>query len=95
MTDKTKGINTLVKENYIEINSCTATKYNLTDGEMTTVTSRRGSIKVRVKVKEILQNDICFMPFHFAEGANVLTNTAADQYCGIPELKVCAIKFNA
>ncbi len=95
MTDKTKGINTLVKENYIEINSFTATKYNLTDGEMTTVTSRRGSIKVRVKVKEILQDDVCFMPFHFAEGANVLTNTAADQYCGIPELKVCAIKFNA
>ena len=38
--------------------------------------------------------DVIFMPFHFADGANMLTNTVLDETCNIPELKVCAVEIS-
>jgi formate dehydrogenase major subunit/formate dehydrogenase alpha subunit len=37
-----------------------------------------------------------FLPFHYAQAAaNRLTNAALDPVCGIPELKVCAVRLEA
>ena len=44
--------------------------------------------------KDILKEDVVFMPFHFVDGpANVLTNNVLDPIAKIPELKVCAVKI--
>ena len=59
------------------------------------VTSRRGTTIADVHVTDNIGEMIIFMPFHFAEGANVLTNTALDETCNIPELKVCAVQINS
>jgi len=94
MTNKTDGINKMVPENFLEVSEGTAKKYNLTNGEKTYVSSRRGTTTAVVHVVDTIKDNIIFMPFHFAKGANVLTNTALDEFCDIPELKVCAVKFD-
>ena len=58
------------------------------------VKTRRGKIKLAVRVDEALQNDVIFIPFCFHEAAaNLLTNSALDPYGKIPELKYCAAKI--
>ncbi len=63
-------------------------------GEYVNVKTRRGKIKLAVRVDEALQNDVIFIPFCFHEAAaNLLTNSALDPYGKIPELKYCAAKI--
>ena len=44
-------------------------------------------------VTERVNRGLVFMPFHFADGANMLTNTVLDATCDIPELKVAACEI--
>ena len=70
-------------------------QFNIEDGEMVRVSSRRGDLETAVKVTDIIDDDIVFMPFHFAEGAaNVLTNNALDPVAKIPELKVATVNIS-
>ena len=63
---------------------------------MVYVKTRRGQIKLSVRVDKALQNDVIFIPFCFNEAsANILTNSALDPYGKIPELKYCAAKIEA
>ncbi|XMB86996.1 formate dehydrogenase subunit alpha [Mycoplasmatota bacterium WC44] len=94
MTDKTDGINMIVPENFVEVSKNTAEKYGLINDTKTYVSSRRGTTEAVVKIVDTIKDDVLFMPFHFANGANVLTNTALDEFCDIPELKVCAVRFD-
>lgn len=93
MTGKNEEINKIVPVNFIEINAKTAKKYNLADLSDAIIYSRRGETKAEVHITEKLGDDVIFMPFHFADGANMLTNTALDETCNIPELKVCAVEI--
>lgn len=93
MTGRVEGLNRIAPEGYIEISPKTAKQLNLEMDEMARVSSRRGKIMTKVKVTDIVDDGVVFIPFHFAEAAaNVLTNTALDDICNIPELKVCAVK---
>ncbi len=94
MTGREEGLNKIVPNSYIEVNDITANKLDLEDGEVVKVSSRRGSIKVAVKVTDIVDEDVVFIPFHFAQGAaNYLTNAQHDPISKIPELKVAAVKL--
>ena len=56
----------------------------------------RGGLVVDARVTDIVPEGVLFTPFHFAGGpANVLTNTVIDSTARIPELKVCACKYNS
>lgn len=94
MTGRVEGLNKKVSENYVEINEITANKLGIEDGDMVRLTSRRGVVEVAAKITDIIDEDVLFMPFHFAEGAaNYLTNTALDPIAKIPELKVAAVRL--
>ena len=94
MTGRVGGLNELSPASYIEINPVTAGKIGLVDGALVRVQSRRGQIKTTARVTDIIEPEIVFMPFHFAEGsANVLTNSCIDPIAKIPELKVCAVRI--
>ncbi len=94
MTGKIEGLNKLSPESYIEINPLTAKKLELEDKEMVKVVSRRGKIKTKIKITDSIEENVVFMPFHFAEGAaNYLTNSALDKVAKIPELKVCSVNI--
>ena len=94
MTGRVDGLNELSPHSYIELNPRTAAQLQLTDGELVAVSSRRGTIQTTVRVTTIIEQDVAFMPFHFASGsANVLTNSCIDPLAKIPELKVCAVRI--
>lgn len=94
MTGRVEGLNKISSESYVEINEVTANKLGITDGEKVRLASRRGKIITRVKITDIIDENVLFMPFHFAEGAaNYLTNTKLDSIAKIPELKVAAVRI--
>jgi len=94
MTGKVDGLNNLFPCSFIEINPAAAAKLKITDGEKVKITSRRGEIVAQAKVTDKVEEDVVFMPFHFADGAaNVLTNKALDPVAKIPEFKVCAVRI--
>ena len=54
----------------------------------------RGKIFTVANISNDVSGKTVFMPFHFGNGANVLTNgQALDPICSIPELKVTAINI--
>ena len=66
----------------------------IADGEKVRLASRRGKIITKAKITDIIDENVLFMPFHFAEGAaNYLTNTELDSIAKIPELKVAAVRI--
>ncbi len=95
MTRRTSAIEAVAGGRpYAEIHPEDARKIGITDGQKITVSSRRGSIEITAKVTARPLRGMVFIPFHFKEAAaNVLTNTATDPVCKIPELKVCAVKI--
>ncbi len=93
LTRKIEGFNELVPEAFVEINEEDAKSMGLKDRDCVIVESRRGAIRVRVKIAGI-KKGVVFIPFHFAESAaNVLTIDALDPEAKIPELKVAAVKL--
>ncbi len=94
MTGKVEGLNKIAPESYIEISPGLARKLNIEDGEKVVASSRRGTVTIKAKVTDIVEDNVVFMPFHYAQGAaNVLTNAALDPICNIPEYKVCAVQL--
>jgi len=94
MTGKNDEINEIVPENFIEISPKTAEIYKLKHMDHASVSSRRGKTKAIVHITDKIGDGVMFMPFHFADGANMLTNTELDETCNIPELKVCAVQID-
>jgi len=93
MTRKSRGLETLGGEAFIEINPIDAKKLGVDDGNTVKVSSRRGKVKVKANVTKKMKEGVVFMPFHFAEAAaNRLTNPVTDPTSKIPEYKVCAVK---
>jgi formate dehydrogenase major subunit len=64
-------------------------------GQLVTVTSRRGSIRLKARTDDGVAPGTVFIPFAFAEAAaNLLTNPALDPYGKIPGFKYCAVKIS-
>lgn len=83
-------------ESYIEIHPETAEKYNIRDGVLVEVESKRGRIIVRSKLTEEIRQDTVFVPFHWAEtqNVNILISDELDPICRMPGFKVCAVKIS-
>jgi predicted molibdopterin-dependent oxidoreductase YjgC len=76
------------------INTVDAEMLGLENGQAVCVTSRRGSINLRLAVSEKISAGVVFIPFHFAEAAaNLLTIDALDPQAMIPEYKACAVQI--
>ena len=69
-------------------------KNNMRPGDEIRVSTRRGSIKIRVREDRAIPEGVIFIPFCYNEAAaNLLTNPALDPYGKIPEFKYCAAKI--
>ncbi|MFL6142345.1 MAG: molybdopterin oxidoreductase family protein [Labedaea sp.] len=84
-----------VPEAFVEVHPDTAERAGLADGDAALVTSRRGSVRARVRCVASIQPDLVFLPFHFPDGqrANLITNPALDPVSRMPEFKVCAVRL--
>ncbi len=79
---------------YVEINPVDAETLGFDDNEEVIASSRRGAIRLPVRITDRIKKGLVFIPFHYKEAAaNLLTNDALDPQCKIPEAKVCAIKL--
>jgi len=94
MSRNSKILTDITNEAFVEIHPVDASNYNISDGEIVSVSSRRGSIRLKAKISSMPKPNVVFIPFHFAEAAvNKLTIDALDPTCKIPEFKVCACKI--
>ena len=95
MTMKSDGLNDRAPECFVEISEKDASKYQLSQGTVVNIASRRGDINAKINISAKAVEGTVFIPFHFAQAAaNRLTNAALDPVCGIPEYKVCAVKLS-
>jgi predicted molibdopterin-dependent oxidoreductase YjgC len=95
MTRRSTGLASVAPEAYVEIHPDDAGRLGIGDGEQVRVRSRRGVIKLRARVSEIVPPQVVFIPFHYAEAAaNRLTNDATDPISKIMEAKVCAVRID-
>jgi predicted molibdopterin-dependent oxidoreductase YjgC len=86
----------LYPEALMELNPEDAGRLNLKDGDPVRVSSRRGTIVLRLKVTQKTTPGVVFIPFHFREAAaNLLTIDAVDPQAKIPEYKACAVRITA
>ena len=61
---------------------------------MIKVSTKRGSINIRVREDHSIPEGVIFIPFCYNEAAaNLLTNPALDPFGKIPEFKYCAAKI--
>ncbi|MEU9403621.1 molybdopterin oxidoreductase family protein [Streptomyces sp. NPDC048242] len=79
---------------YVELHPDLLAGLGVRDGDLLTVTSRRGTVTAPARVTSAIRPDTVFMPFHWpGEGrANLLTNPALDPVSRMPEFKVCAVR---
>jgi len=63
------------------------------DGDLISLTSRRGKVRTKAKKTNRVKPGQAFMPFHWGEApTNLLTNPAVDPVAKIPEYKVASVK---
>jgi formate dehydrogenase alpha subunit len=94
MTRNSRILNEMVPEGFVEISPNDAKILDIADQEVVSVSTRRGSIRIKAKIAERLKPNVAFIPFHFYEScANRLTTDCLDPVCKIPEYKVCSCKI--
>ena len=93
MTRRTHALDAIAPHAFVEIAPTDMKKLRLCEGDWVRVSSRRGVVKLQVKISDKTSEGSIFIPFHFKEAAaNLLTNDALDPYGKIPEFKFCAVK---
>ena len=94
MTRKASNLDAIEPEPSVSISPIDIDQNNLKPGELIKVSTRRGSIKIRVRQDSAIPKGVIFIPFCYNEAAaNILTNPALDPYGKIPEFKYCAARI--
>ncbi len=94
MTDRTRAVHFTAPRNWLEIWHEDAMELGISEGDWVKVTSKRGSVCVEARIVDTLQPGVCWMPFHYAEGANILTDSHhLDPVSKIPGYKVVGVKL--
>ncbi len=93
LSRRSVGLNWIVPEGEIQINTEDGEKLGIATGELIRVSSRRGEAIGKARLTDKLPRGMVFMNFHFAEiPTNALTSNAVDPVAKIPEYKVSAVK---
>ena len=93
MTRRSYVLDATEPEATAALHSTEIERLGLSPGAWVEVASRRGAIRLRVRVDDGIAPGTVFIPFAYAEAAaNQLTNAALDPYGKIPEFKFCAVK---
>ncbi len=95
MTRKASNLDAIEPEATISLSPKDIKSIKINSGELIKVSTRRGSIKTRVREDRSIPEGVIFMPFCYKEAAaNLLTNSALDPIGKIPEFKYCAAKID-
>ena len=79
----------------VDVSPEDAVALEITDGEVVTVSSRRGGVTAPVRIDPSLRPGLVFMTYHFPEqvDVNVLTIEAIDPKSGTAEFKASAVQI--
>ncbi len=79
MSTRSKALDLVVSEAFLEINEEEAGKYGLTDNSHVKVSSRRGAVYLKVRITDTVPGGSVFTSMHFPHGrVNALTYPAED-----------------
>ncbi len=88
------GVKIKQTEETLDIHPEDALALKVSDGELVRVSSRRGTLDVKVKITDQVVPGLVFMSFHWSEvPTNVLTLNEFDPISGTAEFKACAVKI--
>jgi predicted molibdopterin-dependent oxidoreductase YjgC len=94
MTRRTKGIMELFPDELLEVNPEDGRRLRVENDEPVWVSSRRGRIKVKVRLTDRSQEGYVFLAFHHQNAlTNILTSEQRDPITGTPEYKACAVSI--
>jgi formate dehydrogenase major subunit len=92
MTRRASMLDALSPEAFVAMHPEDGAGLGVVDGDRVEVTSRRGSIRLAVRLTDRESRGAVFVPFHFREAAaNLLTLDELDPDGKIPEFKFCAV----
>ncbi len=93
-TGRCEGLDAILGEETADISLADAEEMGIKHGEVISVKSRRGEVKVKAKVTPEVPRGLVWMAFHFREGcANWLTNPVFDPVSQTAEYKACAVRI--
>jgi ferredoxin-nitrate reductase len=84
---------------FVEVNADDAGALGVAEGETVLLSTRRGTVRLPVRLSDAVRPGMVFVPFHwgdlYAEGnaANYLTISAIGRVAKQPELKFCAVSL--
>ncbi|WP_085908739.1 formate dehydrogenase subunit alpha [Kiloniella majae] len=94
MTRRSEVLDNLEPEAVVFINRLDMKKLDLDAGDWVSVSTRRGTVSLKVRQDREVPEGMIFMPFCFSEAAaNMLTNPQLDPFGKIPEFKYSAAKI--
>ncbi|MGD8709643.1 MAG: formate dehydrogenase subunit alpha [Ectothiorhodospiraceae bacterium] len=94
MTRRSRALDALAPEARVEVHPEDAAALGVSGEQLVRVSSRRGSVRLKVKITDDVARGTLFIPMHFREAAaNLLTDPSLDPYAKIPEFKICAVKI--
>ena len=94
MTGRAVGTEYLVPEELVEVHPDDVTRWNLEDGGLAVMTSRRGSVLVKVEATDKSPRGTVFCSFSFSDvPVNALTGSGYDPLTDTAELKVCTVRL--
>ena len=94
MTRRASNLDAIEPEPTVSLSPEDIKNVNLLPGDYVKVSTRRGSINLRIRSDTSIPKGLIFIPFCYHEAAaNILTNSALDPYGKIPEFKFCAAKI--
>ncbi len=92
-TGRSAGIEYLLPEELLEVHPKDVEDWGLKDGGCAIVSSRRGSVRVKVQANNRSPKGTVFTSFSFSDvPVNVLTGSGYDPVTQTAELKVCPVK---
>jgi anaerobic selenocysteine-containing dehydrogenase len=103
-TGRAEALNDAAPDVYVQISSCDAERYEIAEGDLLRVESRRGSVEAPARVSDIAEGHL-FIPFHYGywdedgendsrgRAANELTITAWDPVSKQPYFKFAAVRI--
>lgn len=98
-TGKVKRLLTHIPAPYLEMNKVDAFLLNLKNDDIAVVKSRRGSVRVKVKINFDIREKVVFLPMHWGKilnndfsRANNVTNDLVDPISKEPDFKYCAVR---
>lgn len=98
-TGKVKRLLTHIPAPYLEMNKVDAYLRKIREGDIAVVKSKRGSVRVSVKLNYDIRERVVFLPMHWGKilnndfsRANNLTNDIVDPISKEPDFKYCAVQ---